>query len=419
MPSRELSRLTAALTGPQVRNAAADRRARLRSLSGEGSPPADRLATLDDRIRGYLRDPLLRRMYDEIEAAGRLRAITVDITHVCNIRCQGCYFFVEEMDNAKSPKDEDEFEGFISAEKARGTNFITVLGGEPSLVLERLKRLHDEFVVTAVTNGIRRIPAAGFETLPIAVSVWGDHETDTAIRGGGKLDVFARALRNYKDDPRVLWYYTVSAGNANEVESVVSQCVDNGNYVYFNYYEDNAHIGGRFDHALGFDRTRRAVDRMIERYPDRILTTHYLNQVATTSRLYDMEWGYDVCPTISANYEKNRDRVANGNVFNAHFRAYNPDLRSVRRCCVGEDRDCSQCYNVYARHTWIVINKRRHLETELEFTNWLTSAYVFYLTMRAVDFEAGAELLPEIHSRLRAARSDVSQEHGDGTNAGA
>ena len=38
------------------------------------------------------------------------------------------------------------------------TNFITVVGGEPSLQLERVKKLYDQFWVTVVTNGIKRIP---------------------------------------------------------------------------------------------------------------------------------------------------------------------------------------------------------------------------------------------------------------------
>lgn len=361
-------------------------------------------AALDEQLKSYLEDPLLRWLYEELAGVGKLRSITVDLTHVCNLRCQGCYFFVENMDSSKSPREEREFDAFIEREKARGTNYVTVLGGEPSLMLRRLKKLHDSFVVTAVTNGIRRIPLRGFETMPIAVSVWGDHETDTLLRGNGRLDVFERGLANYRDDPRVLWYFTVSAGNAHEVESVVAQCVANGNYVYFNYYEDNADIGGSYDHRIGFDRVRVEVDKMIDRYPDRIISTSYLNKVVTTSSLYDMKWGYDVCPTISSNYEKNQERMKNGQPFNAHFRAYNPDLQTVRRCCVGEDRDCSKCYNAYARHTWIMINKHRHMGSKQEFTNWLTSVYTFYMIVRAVDFEKGVELLPQIHERVRAAR---------------
>lgn len=386
-----------------VRQAAAERRALVRRSRGAEAPEG---AELEEPLRTYLSDPFLRRLYDDLSGVGKLRSITVDLTHVCQLRCQGCYFFVENMDSSQSPKDEAVFDEFIEREKARGTNYMTVLGGEPSLMLARLKKLHDNFVVNVATNGIRRIPRRGFETMPIAISVWGDHETDKLLRGNGRIDVFQKALDNYRNDPRVLWYYTVTAGNAHEVDDVVRQIVENGNYVYFNYYEDNADIGGSYSHTLGFERVREAVDRMIDRYPERIISTSYLNRVVTTSRLYDMTWGYDVCPTISANYPKNEARMRNGNPFNAHFRAYNPDLQTVRRCCVGEDRDCSKCYNAYARHTWIMINKHLHMGSKAEFTYWLTTVYTFYLIVRAVDFEEGVKLLPAIHERVRSARAD-------------
>jgi hypothetical protein len=67
----------------------------------------------------YLADPFLRRLYDLVMAAGPLRSVTIDLTEVCNLRCDGCYFFVENMDDSKAPKDEGVFERFIESEKAR------------------------------------------------------------------------------------------------------------------------------------------------------------------------------------------------------------------------------------------------------------------------------------------------------------
>lgn len=388
----------------ELRDAAAERRLIIRQRAG--APPGTRASVKGPhrRIQAYLEDPFLQRMWDEIEEAGPLHSITVDLTHVCQLRCEGCYFFSESMDESKAPRDEAVFDEFIESEKARGTNYMTVLGGEPSLQLERLKKLHDSFLCLTVTNGIRKIPWEGFETMPIAISVWGDHEIDKQLRGRGKIDVFAKALRNYTDDPRITWYFTASAGNAQMIEPVVRECVENGNFVYFNYYEDNEDIGGSFDHRLGFAEVRREIDRVIDLFPDRILSTSYLNKVVTTSELYGMKWGYDVCSTISANHPKNRSRLENGIPFNPHFRSYLPDLKSVRRCCVGDARDCARCYNANARHTWILMNRHQHLGSKQEFTNWLTSAYVFYLGARAVDWDEGIKLLPEIHQRLRPTR---------------
>lgn len=351
------------------------------------------------KLKEYLQDPFLNRLYGDIRKAGPLKSISVDITHVCNIRCEGCYFFAEEMDKHKAPMDEAEFETFISQEKGRGTNFITVVGGEPSLMLNRLKKLHDNFWILVVTNGIRPIPHEGFETMPITVSVWGDHQTDTRLRGGGKLDVFARGLKNYRDDPRARWYYTTTPGNAHEIESVVSQCVENGNYVWFNFYGDLSHRGGQLDHNQGFGRVRRQIDKMIERYPDKILLTSYVSRVVSTGRLLGQPWSYDVCCSISSDNPINRRRINNGHPYNPHFRAYNPDLKSTRRCCVGEARDCDTCFDVWAHFSWIMLSMKQHTATKQDFTNWLTTMYIFYLINQIIDFEEGVQLLPEIHRR--------------------
>ncbi len=352
------------------------------------------------KLKQYLEDPFLGAMYESIRNAGPIRSILVDITHSCNIRCDGCFFFAEEMDKNKSPKDEAIFDAFIEHEKARGTNYVTVAGGEPSLTLNRVKKIYDNFWLVTITNGLRRIPYEGFENMTIGVSVWGDHQTDTRMRGNGKLDVFERGLKNYKDDPRAIWYYTTTPGNAHEIESVVEQCVDNGNYVIFNFYGDLAEMGGDVDHRAGFDAVYQETNRMIERYPDRILTSSYINKTVSTGELYGQEWGYDVCCSITADNPVNAERMQNGNPVNTHFRAYNPDLESTRRCCVGEERDCSTCYDVWAHASWIMLNMKRHLGSKQEFTNWLTSMYLFYLINRIIDFDSGVQNLPEIHQRM-------------------
>ncbi len=356
------------------------------------------------KLKTYLEDPFLNHLYNAIRNAGPIRSILVDITHSCNIRCDGCFFFAEDMDKHKAPKDEAEFDAFIAQEKARGTNYVTVAGGEPSLMLDRVKKIYENFWLVTITNGLRRIPYEGFENMTIGVSVWGDHATDTRLRGKGKLDVFEKGLSNYKDDPRAIWYYTTTPGNAHEIEPVVEQCVNNGNYVIFNFYGDLSHLGGDLDHQRGFADVNQAINRMIERYPDRILTSTYISQVVSSGRLYNEHWGYDVCCSISADNPINEARIANGNPVNTHFRAYNPDLKSTRRCCVGEQRDCSTCYDVWAHTSWIMLNMKRHLGSKEEFTNWLSSIYLFYVINRIVDFDAEIGHLPEIHRRLGEAR---------------
>ncbi len=351
-------------------------------------------------LKAYLSDPFLRDLYRQIRAAGPVRSISVDLTHKCNLRCKGCYYFAEDMD-AYQARDEEEFDGFLQSEAERGTNFMTIVGGEPTLVMQRIKKIYDRFKCSVATNGLRRIPYEGFEQLPIGVAIWGDRQTDAALRAPDESkDLFSRALKNYRGDSRAFFYYTVAPGTADQIESVVEECVQNGNAVLFNYYSDLAGLGGPYDYRQGFDRVRREIDRMIERYPDRILLSSYFNRVISSGRLYDMTWGYDVCTNLSTNYEANQERLANGHPYNPHFRAYFADFKTVRRCCTGIHRDCDSCFDTWEHFSWIMIHLRKHLGSKQEFTHWLTTMYLFYLINRLVDYEEGIKLLPEIHSRV-------------------
>jgi hypothetical protein len=320
------------------------------------------------------------------------------------------------MDRYEAPVEESQFDDFIAAEKARGTNFVTVVGGEPSLVLARLAKIYDNFWMNVATNGLRRIPQKGFENLPIGIAVWGGRRSDLELRGGGSRDVFARALKNYRDDPRAFWYYTVAAGKAHEVEAVVERCIGNGNRVLFNFYGDVSDARGDLDHRQGFAAVREQIDRMIDRYPDKILMTSYLAQVVTTGRLYGKQWGWDVCTSVTSDHPVNAGRIANGNPFNPHFRAYNADLVTTRRCCTGENRDCASCFDVWEHFSWIMSNLRQHLGSQAEFTNWLAVMYLFYLINRVVDFDSGIRLLPEIHRRTGRALDTAWQLPGSGAS---
>ncbi|MBK7407888.1 MAG: radical SAM protein [Saprospirales bacterium] len=354
-------------------------------------------------LKEYLQDPLLSQLWASIKAAGPIKSISLDITHVCNLRCAGCYYFEEGMDQHKSPTDEAAFDAFIQKEKERGTTFVTIVGGEPSLVIGRIKKIYDNFKCSLATNGIRKIPYEGLENLPIGVAVWGNPATDKALRGQGKADIFQKALKNYKDDPRAFWYYTVAPGHAHEVESVMEQCIANGNNVLFNYYSDIAGVGGELDYRLGFDKVRREIDRMIERFPGRIYMTSYFNQIISTGHLHGEKWGYDVCTNLSTNHPINTERLASGQPYNKHFRAYNADFLSTRRCCTGMHRNCDSCFDTWEHFSWIMINLRKHLDTKEDFTNWLTTTYLFYLITRLVDFEEGIGLLAEVQRVVKRA----------------
>lgn len=355
------------------------------------------------KLKDYLDDPLLEAMYGMIRGAGPVRPISLDITSKCNLRCAGCYYYAEGMDQVDARKDDRAFDDLIKSELARGTNFVTVVGGEPALVPGRLRKLHANFKINVATNGLIRIPFEGLEDMPLGIALWGNRETDSKLRDRGQRDLFSIALDNYRGDPRAFWYYTVAPGCAHEIEPVVEECVENGNRVLFNYYSDILGLGGDLDYRRGFDQVHAEVERMISLYPDMMYTTRYLSEVITSGELMGDTWGYDVCTNLTYDNEINRERQANGNPFNRHFRAINADFTTTRRCCTGIDRDCDSCFDTWEHFSWIMINMRAHLGSKSDFANWLTTMFAFYVVNRLVDFNEGLRLL----ARVQGARSSA------------
>jgi len=351
----------------------------------------------------YLSDPFLSKLYTQVRQAGAVKSISVDLTHECNLRCQGCYYFEEGMDKIVNTSEDLDlaFHEFLKAEKERGTNFITIVGGEPSLRLDRLKLVYDNFKMNVATNGIIRIPYEGFEKMPIGVAVWGSHDTDANLRNKGKRDLFSIALENYKNDSRAFFYYTVTPDKSEEIESVVEQCINNGNKVLFNYFGDTNVQGNGEGYRNGFENVRNEVEKVINKYPDHILTTSYFNQVITTGQLYDQFWGYDVCTNVSTNFEPNKARLTNGNPYNPHFRSYNADFKTTRRCCTGINRSCDSCFDAWEHFSWILVNMKKHLGSKQEFTQWLTSMYMFYHINRLFEDQNEENIISQIHKSLR------------------
>ncbi len=357
----------------------------------------------------YLSDPFLANLYTQVRKAGAVKSISVDLTHKCNLRCNGCYYFEEEMDkmvDAKADLD-NAFDIFLASEKKRGTNFITIVGGEPSLRLDRLKTIYDNFKMNVATNGLIRIPYKGFEQMPIGVAVWGSNQTDAELRNKGKRDLFSIALENYKNDNRAFFYYTVSPDKSDEIELVVEKCVNNGNKVLFNYFSDTHTKKNITEYRASFSKVRSQIEKAIEKYPAKILTTSYFNKVITSGKLYNQVWGYNVCTNISTNYAPNQARLQNGNPFNPHFRSYNADFTTTRRCCTGINRSCDSCCDAWEHFSWIMINLKKHLGSKDEFTNWLTSMYMFYYINRLIELPQNDTTLIQIHARLGKASSYV------------
>ena len=148
----------------------------------------------------------------------------VDLTDICNLRCSHCYHFdgKDEFQKVKLPIDvwRERFEGLYK----NGIRLVLLVGGEPALRQDALKLADEIFpYIFVITNGMIKMPGEFHHTL--FVSIDGKESTNDAIRGKG---VFAKVLKNYSGDKRVIINMTINMMNYQELEEVVWVAKNNG-----------------------------------------------------------------------------------------------------------------------------------------------------------------------------------------------
>lgn len=156
-----------------------------------------------------------------------------ELTDRCNLRCEGCYFFLSE-DGGKHGEEADlsTWLRLFRSEQERGVSMGYFVGAEPALEQQKLLAA-SEFIPygNIGTNGTIRIdPDVPYR---IQISMWGDEAVDTRLRGG---NAFRKSLRNYEGDNRALVLYTFNRWNIQDTRKVVAACRDHGIKVTFNIF---------------------------------------------------------------------------------------------------------------------------------------------------------------------------------------
>ena len=164
-----------------------------------------------------LADERVRARWQKVRRFFFLRESTYDITSRCNIRCDGCYYYVGEKQHARDNREPEAWRALMRGEKARGITFAVLAGAEPSLEPDLCRICAGAVSLGAVaTNGLRRIPPdIGYK---IHISVWGDDETSRRTRQAEGM--LRRQMDNYRDDPRAIFVYTFTRHNIEEAPQV-------------------------------------------------------------------------------------------------------------------------------------------------------------------------------------------------------
>jgi Radical SAM superfamily len=313
--------------------------------------------------------------------AATTRASEFHVTNACNLRCEGCWFFVFEHDTAtKEVKNLDQLDAFLGDLKvSKRINAALVIGGEPTLVLDRLRLYRKHFrYLTISTNGLKPLPRAGFEDVAVGITLFGGGRLDDQLRAikpngarfSGLLD---RALENYRDDPRAGFIYALNEDGIEYIEETVRKIRANGNRVQFNYYSAYGKDGGLSDRTQALLEEALRVKAL---FPDVVVSHPYYIRALITGDTHFGRFSYEVCPSISAEHPAHVDRLSNGNPTLTFFNSYAADLKTLNFCCTSGH--CADCRDSQAVLSWILVSIHHFLHDPDSLKTWIEIAESYW-----------------------------------------
>lgn len=332
------------------------------------------------KFSDIIADPIIRERWEKVRRYFFLRESTYDMTNRCNIRCEGCYYFVGEKQFADENNNEESWQRLLASEKERGITFVVLAGAEPSLVPELCAVCYREIPLGAIaTNGLKLIPRE--IDYRIHISVWGNDQTSLAIRKAP--DMLIRQMANYHDDPRAIFVYTFTPFNIDEVREVTRLLAENGQQITFNMFSAPVGYDGSLRHTTqSLQKTRAVMSEMLQEFPQTVLFSPY-NIVAHTADMGLHELFSCTYPRMNPSTDIGLGRS---------FRQYRTDLQWNRdaACCV-PDTDCGDCRHYAAGSAVVTARMYRHATDPLTFSAWLD--YVdTYLAVWVRGYDKGKNL---------------------------
>jgi hypothetical protein len=294
-----------------------------------------------------------------------IRSSIYDVTNRCNLRCKGCFFFSSgEHRVAAEEMDLGRWEAFIDAEKARGVNLAILIGGEPTLYLDRVEAFYRRLPSFCATNGQIKIPRDRFPDMMIGISLWGDENDETVLRG---KDTFSISSKHYAGDPHTYYLYTITPRQMGKTERVVKKIRDVGLKVHMQLLSNDEGVDGFTWKPEELVDIRAEMDEMLERYPTTVISSKYYHEIITTGKMLGRPFGWRECPSVTEALDSREPKPRRL----IHFIRWASDLQTMHRCCTSETRDCATCKDGAAHMSWVMVNKRAHMNSTRDLQNWI------------------------------------------------
>lgn len=294
-----------------------------------------------------------------------IRSSIYDVTNRCNLRCKGCFFFSSD-EHKVAPEEMEIFkwERFIDKEVARGVNLAILIGGEPTLCFDRIEAFYNRLPAFCATNGLIKVPRERFPDMMIGISLWGDEEDERQLRG---QDTFSISSKNYAGDPYTYYLYTITPRQIGQTERIIRKIRDVGLKVHMQLLSNDEKVSGFYWTTEELIAIRDEMDTMLDAYPDTVISSKYYHKIITTGKMLDRSFGWMECPSVTLPLDQRNPqpkRLTN-------FIRWASDLKTMHRCCTSETRDCSICKDGAAHMSWIMVNKRAHMQSTKDLQNWI------------------------------------------------
>ncbi len=308
-----------------------------------------------------------------------IRSSIYDVTNRCNLRCKGCFFFSSNEHQVAEEVDLRKWESFIDKEKERGVNLAILIGGEPTLCMDRVEAFYKRLPTYCATNGLIKVSRDKFPDMMVGISLWGGREDEELLRG---RDTFAISRRNYAGDPYTYYLYTITPRQVGKIEPVIKRIADVGLKVHLQLLSNDEGVDGFSWRESELKDLRCEMDEMLDRYPQTVISSKYYHEVITTGKMLGRPFGWRECPSVT---ESQDDRKPQPRRL-IHFIRWASDLKTVHRCCTSATRDCLTCKDGAAHMSWIMVNKRDHMNTTEDLQNWIEVYEMFAKLYRFIPW---------------------------------
>ena len=311
-----------------------------------------------------LLDPEWYARYKRI-AKLNIRSSIYDVTNKCNLRCKGCFFFSsDEHKVADEEKDIGKWERFVDNEMQRGVNLAILIGGEPTLYLDRVEAFYRRLPTFCATNGLIKVPRGRFPDMMVGISLWGDEADEKVLRG---KDTFRISSKNYEGDLYTYYLYTITPRQIGKTEQIVRKIRDVGLKVHMQLLSNDEGVDGFSWTAAELEDVREEMDEMLDRFPETVVSCKYYHQVISTGMMLGRKFGWQECPSVTKPLDTREPQPKRL----IEFIRWASDLNTMHRCCTSETRDCSTCKDGAAHMSWVMVNKRAHMRSSRDLQNWI------------------------------------------------